>query len=189
MLDILTNFSRNNWARKRVGGDISNSEITRFIKIQSVKFKFQIKNPSNIFRNWVKVVRLLFGQIMIVLIRRENHFREFWRWVASPLTPISRLWERLKGKREFERSEIIRGYFPSTNVARNFQNKLKLTYFHYFSGGDTGKNLPKTFAFRKREYESPAKVNFRLVWKTLKLDVRRHEVLGVNVKLWWSTRY
>ena len=65
-------------------------------------------------------------------------------------------------KKEVEllrRSKYSRKH-SSMDIRKNFSNKLT-TYFLYISGGDTGRNNPRTLLLRN--YESPVKVNFRWV--------------------------
>ena len=49
----------------------------------------------------------------------------------------------------------------SMDIRKNFSNKLITTHFLYISGGDTGRNNPRTLLLRS--YESPVKINFRWV--------------------------
>ena len=66
-------------------------------------------------------------------------------------------------KKEVEllrRSKYSRKH-SSMDIRKNFSNKLITTYFLYISGGDTGRNNPRTLLLRN--YESPVKVNFRWV--------------------------
>ena len=166
MLNILTNFSRNNWARKRVGGDISNSEITRFIKIQSVKFKIPDKKSIEYFPKLSKS-----GQIVIwsnndwSLSSKERITLGNFDAGLLPPPPDSNqsIVRKIERKKGIWKVWNHQGVFSINKCCQKLSKQTETTYFHYFSGGDTGKNLPKTFAFRKREYESPAKVNFRLV--------------------------